>query len=238
MHSQSVRNRIDLLTPPLPWDRPRWIRREGPPVVFLHGLWRSFRAMAPLERALGDDGFSTLNIPYPSTRLPVDSLARHITREVRSRLDGREVSFITHSLGGIVLRKLMGGQVPWSWGRCLMLAPPNGGSEIVDWFGRHPALGAFLGPAGRSLGTHGLPSRLPELPEQVEIAIIMGNRPKIPFFRSLLDPSNDGIVSVDRGRLPGITRFAEIGSDHTFMQMHPEAIRLARAFLKNGSWNP
>lgn len=238
MSSNALRDRLDLLTPPLPWDKPRWMKRDGATVVLLHGLWRGYRAMAPLERALGGDGFSTLNIPYPSPRFPVEELARRIARQIGERAGGGEIAFVTHSLGGILLRQMMTQDVPWSWGRCLMLAPPNGGSEIVDWLAGHPALRSLLGPAGRSLGTNGLPATLPSPPADLEMAVIMGTRPKIPFFQSLLDSSNDGIVSTERGRLPGVTRFAEVDSDHTFIQMHPETIRLARDFLRSGSWNP
>lgn len=237
MTPHPVRDRIDLLVPPMPWDRPRWVRRDGPVVVLLHGLWRSFRAMGPLERALGEDGFSTLNIPYPSFRLPADALARRIAASIERKASGGEVSFVTHSLGGILLRMLMNREVSWSWGRCLMLAPPNGGSEIVDWLEKHPPLGILLGPTGRSLGSHGLPASLPPV-FSPELAIIMGTRVRIPFFQSLLEPSNDGIVSSSRGRLPGAAHFAEIDGDHTFIQMHPEAIRLTRRFLKDGAWNP
>ena len=63
-----------MLVPPLPWDRPRWRNHGGPLVVLLHGLWRGWRAMEPLARALDIEGFSTLNLPYPSTRLPVATL--------------------------------------------------------------------------------------------------------------------------------------------------------------------
>ena len=238
MSRHPLRDRLDLLTPPFPWDRPRWVDRGGPPVVLLHGLWRGFRAMAPLERALGEEGFSTLNIPYPSPRFPVPELARRVAEQIRRHTEGRETSFVTHSLGGILLRQMLATEVPWKWGRCLMLAPPNEGSEIVDWLGNHPALARLLGPAGRSLGSHGLPKTLPAPPTGPEWGILMGTRPKIPFFQSLLEPSNDGIVSTARGRLAGVSRFAEVDADHTFIQMHPDTIRITREFLRNGRWNP
>lgn len=194
--------------------------------------------MAPLERTLAKEGFSTLNLPYPSTRQPVEALADHVRNLVGEHCGGEEVSFVTHSLGGILLRKLLADPVPWSWGRCLMLAPPNGGSEIVDWLQHRPLLRAFLGPAGRSLGTMGVPATLPPPQAGPEIAIIMGTRSTIPFFRALLDPENDGIVSVERGKLQGIPRFTTVESDHTFIQTHPETLARVRDFLKTGGWYP
>lgn len=229
-------DRAEMLTPPLPWDRPQWLDHGGPPVVLLHGLWRGWRAMAPLARALGREGFSTLNLPYPSTRLPIPTLVARIHAEVTKIAGDQPVHFITHSLGGILARALLAGSPPWQPGRLVMLAPPNAGSEIVDWSRHHPVLAQLLGPAGRALGSDGFPGSLPELPEGMEVAVIMGRRGSIPFFRNLLETANDGIVSASRGKIPGLRGFSVIDADHTFIQMHPEAIRLSLGFLKSGDW--
>ncbi len=230
-----LRDRLEMLTPPLPWDRPRHEGGAAPLVVLLHGLWRGWRAMEPLARTLRGEGFSTLNIPYPSTRLPVSTLAEKVFRTIREHAAGRETHWVTHSLGGIVAREILARHPETAPQRLVMLAPPNGGSEIVDWTRRHPALHFLLGPAGRSLGTNGLPRSLPPPPGPVETAVIMGSRCSIPIFRRLLDPENDGIVSASRGRLPGECRFEVVDADHTFIQTHPETVRLCLEFLRFGN---
>lgn len=232
----ALRDRMEMLTPPLPWDRPRIRECGGPLVVLLHGLWRGCRAMEPLARQLNRAGFSTLNIPYPSTRLPIPALADLIHREIESAAAARPTHWITHSLGGIIARSIIAGFPEARPRRLIMLAPPNGGSEIVDWSERHPAIHRLLGPAGRTLGTTGLPGNLPELPPDVEAAVIMGNRSSIPFFRTLLEPDNDGIVSASRGKVTGLRGYRVVNADHTFIQTHPETVRLCMEFLKSGSW--
>ena len=229
-------DRAEMLTPPLPWDRPRWRDRGGPVVVLLHGLWRGWHAMEPLARSLDQQGFSTLNLPYPSTRLPIPVLVQRVRREIERIAGERPVHLITHSLGGIIARAMIGEPRTWNMGRLVMLAPPNGGSEIVDWSKGHPMIHWLLGPAGRALGTRGFPQSLPPLPEHLEAAIIMGSRGSIPFFRKLLDQENDGIVSAAKGRITGIKGYAVVDADHTFIQTHPETVRLAIEFLRSGSW--
>lgn len=230
------RDRAEMLTPPFPWDRPRWRDRGGPVVVLLHGLWRGWRAMQPLARALEHEGYSTLNIPYPSARLPIGTLVKHVRSHIEKVPHDQPVNFITHSLGGILARALLAEDPPWTTGKVIMLAPPHGGSEIVDWSKKHPLLNLALGPAGRSLGSDGAPSTLPFLPEGTDAAVIMGNRCSIPLFRNLLGDENDGIVSAARGRIDGLKGFSVIDADHTFIQMHPETIRLSLRFLKTGFW--
>lgn len=231
-----LRDRAEMLTPPLPWDRSRWRDCGGQRVVLLHGLWRGFHAMQPMARALHDEGFSTLNIPYPSGRLPIDVLVKRIRQQVEQTTGDSPVHFITHSLGGILLRKLLNDGVPWEFGRIVMLAPPSNGSEIVDWARQRPLLHRVLGPAGRALASDGVPATLPAFPPEIEAAVIMGNRPTIPFFKNLFGGDNDGIVSTARGHVDGLRGFSVIPADHTFIQMHPEAIRLSVDFLKSGRW--
>lgn len=226
----------EMLTPPMPWDRPQWHDRGGPVVVLLHGLWRGWHAMEPMARTLNHQGFSTLNVPYPSIRLPIPTLVRYVDHEISRIAAGQPVHLVTHSLGGIIARSLIAETRDWKPGRLVMLAPPNSGSEIVDWSKRHPMLHWLLGPAGRSLGQDGIPSTLPPLPDGIEAAVIMGKRGTIPFFQHLLDATNDGIVSAEKGRISGIKDFAIVDAGHTFIQTHPETIRLVIEFLNSGAW--
>lgn len=192
--------------------------------------------MQPLARALESQGFSTLNIPYPSGRLPINTLTARVKTCVQKLPTDRPIHFITHSLGGILARSLMAGEVPWQTGKIIMLAPPSSGSEIVDWSKNHPLLHFVLGPAGRSLGSDGAPGTLPAFPSHIEAAAIMGRRSSVRVFRKLLGEENDGIVSVEKGRITGLKGFSVVDADHTFIQMHPDTIRLSIQFLKTGTW--
>ena len=232
-----LRDRVEMLTPPFPWDRAQWHDQGGQTVVLLHGLWRGWRAMQPLARALEQEGFSTLNVPYPSGRLPIPHLVSRIRSEIEKIQTDQPIHFITHSLGGIIVRSMLSTEVPWKLGRIVMLAPPNQGSEIVDWSRKHPILNRFLGPAGRALGSEGVPHQLPQLPAHVKAAVIMGNRSSIPIFKKLLGGENDGIVSAPGGKISGLCGFSVVNADHTFIQVHPEAIRLGVHFLKTGLWD-
>ena len=225
---------LEMLVPPMPWDRP-WRMGEGSDcVVLLHGLWRGFRAMVPLARRITGTGFATVSIPYPSTRLPIGRLAERVSEQVAGHAAGRTVHFVTHSLGGIVLRAMLAEDVPWRTGRVVMLAPPNGGSEIVDRASGNAMMGMFLGPAGRGLGSDGEPARLPGLPETVESLVIMGEKPSLPFFQKILGERNDGIVTVGRGVMDGARGFEVVDAGHTFIALHPRVIRAVLAFLSTG----
>ncbi len=224
-----------VLRMPMPWHKPRV--REAPDenadaVILLHGLWRSLWAMEPMAKYLNEQGFHTINVPYPSFSKPMEEITRIVCEAVAEHGGKRTIHFVTHSLGGIVTRKLLHQLPAGQTGRVVMLAPPNQGSEIIDWLARCKPAQLGLGPAGLQLGCGKI--NAPALPEQTEAAVIMGKRSSIPFFRWLLDKDNDGIVSVERGKIEGMNEFHILDADHTFIATDPRVMKMTCDFLKHG----
>ena len=226
---------MQVLAPPLPWDKPRLREQNGADVVvFLHGLWRSVWAMEPLARDLHQRGFETVNIPYASFRYDLDGIVAQIRGLLEESVEqGRRVHFVTHSLGGVVVKRLLEQVQVEKIGRVVMLAPPHRGSEIVDWLSRSPAR-FVLGPAGEFLTSDKMSAHADHFPAGIEAGIIMGEKSAIPFFSRLLEASNDGIVSVEKGRLFGIKEFKVVAADHTFIASDPEVLAMVGRFLNEG----
>jgi len=232
--------RLKVLAPPLPWDKPRV--KEGTKsevVVCLHGLWRSVWAMEPIANHLNCQGFTTVNVPYASFRYELEDIVKSVRLLVKPWLDeGKKIHFVTHSLGGVVLKLLLENSLldeeREKIGRVVMLAPPHQGSEIMDWLSNSP-LRHVLGPASGFLTSKRMMQGCQQFPEDIEAAIIMGERSAIPFFRKLLDASNDGIVSVEKGHLLGIKEFKVVDADHTFIASEPDVLEMVTNFINLGS---
>lgn len=216
----------------MPWHQPRIREANGETVILLHGLWRSIWAMDPMAKFLNQQGYRTINIPYPSFRKPIEDIVTQISSIIDQHGGQSPIHFVTHSLGGIITRQLLAEMTPENTGKVVMLAPPNQGSEIIDWLEGCPPLRKTLGPAGAKIGTTTLDA--PYLPEHIDSAVIMGRRSSLPFFRHMLERENDGIVSVERGKTPGINEFHVIDSDHTFIVTEPQVMQMTHEFLKNG----
>ena len=226
-------SKAKILSPPGPWVKSRHREGQGRKVVLLHGLWRSPASMEPMAEWLhSSDGRTCLNVSYPSVTQPEEQGSYHIESILLEHLDDGPVDFVTHSLGGVVLRGLLASSNRhWTLGKAVMLAPPNNGSQTIDWVGGSP-LRHLLGPAGEYLKTVTIHQSIPSLIEAEKVAVIMGKNDQLKLFSSFLEAQNDGIVSVEDGRVDGLSQFMVEEADHTFIMINPRVQKFVSDFLK------
>jgi len=206
-------------------------------VVLLHGLNRSWRAMDKMAAALQEAGYTTANVDYPSQASTVEGLAPMAVDmgldECRST-GANTIHFVTHSIGGILLRYRQSQEPIPDLGRVVMLGPPNQGSEVVDITRDWPGTRIFSGEAGLELGTdeNSIPSQLG--PVDFELGIIAGTGTINPFMSAMLPEADDGKVTVERTQVEGMTDFMVVRSSHRYLMNSDTVIRNTTAFLKTG----
>ncbi len=209
-------------------------------VVLLHGLARTAASMDAMQQALADAGFETANIDYPSRHHTVEELAVMAVPEgieaCRAKPGVGRIHFVTHSLGGILVRQFLADNELEDLGRVVMLAPPNQGSNAVDELNHLPGFDWLNGPAGRQLGKGeaSVPLRLG--PANFELGVIAGSRTIDPITSAVLDNPDDGRVSVVDTRLEGMRDFIVVEHSHAFIMRMREPIELTIRFLTRGSF--
>lgn len=218
------------------------VRAESEPkecVILLHGLVRTEKSLSKLERYLKSVGFSVVNIGYPSHRdtiqdLSIDVIPKAIDLSIKRKAS--KIHFVTHSMGGILVRYYLEHNMVPNLGRVVMLSPPNKGSEIVDKLKDSPIFNWINVPAGRQLGTddESIPNRLGT--PGYEVGIITGDKSINPILSLLIPGSDDGRVSVESAKLHGMKDFLIVHKTHAFIMNDKGVLRQVSAFLKNGAF--
>lgn len=228
----SISTKLRLVRVPLPWHEPIVREAAGDRVVFLHGLWRSHHAMDDLADELHEQGYETVNLPYPSFRKGLDEIVENVVKQLGD--SKKTTHFVTHSMGGIVLRKLANDHPEQVTGRVVMLAPPNQGSEVIDWMEDCSFAQWALGPGGMALSTQEVLKKVPQLSGENEVGVIMGNEKNLRCFQPLLDGDNDGIVTVEGGMVEGVSELIVVPENHAFIMASPEVKDQILSFLEKG----
>ncbi len=208
-------------------------------VCMVHGLGRTKSSMRWLGSQFEKQGYRVLHISYRSTRQSVSASADDLQKQLDQKLTGNEqrVHFVTHSLGGIVVRVSLQKHRPANLGRVVMLGPPNRGSEVADRLARNPIYRLCTGPAGQELGTQATSTPNILGPVDYEVGIIAGSRSGNPLFAAWIGGECDGKVSVKRAGLDGMRDLIVVRSSHTFMMRSREVATQALHFIARGAFN-
>lgn len=198
--------------------------------VLLHGLYMQGSDMALLRRRLAAAGVDTHQFRYHSWRdSPYrNALALH---DYVAALAAPRVDFVCHSLGGLVVRHLLGLARPLPPGRVVTLGTPHQPSAAARRLERLGWGGVLLGRAREQ----GLLGEVPPWPGARELGSIAGDlRLGLGCFIPGIPTPNDGTVAVAETRLAGMSDHVVVRASHFGLLLSRKAAAQTLAFLETG----
>jgi len=197
--------------------------------------------MDGMQEALSEAGYHTVSLSYPSTKKNIESIAAEYLPpaiDKCSQFRPRTIHFVTHSLGGIVVRVAFNEIRPQNLGRVVMLSPPNHGSSVVDILKDWRFYIWLNGPAGQQLSTaaNSVPNKLGGV--DYSVGVITGDRHAFfdAWFSSVIPGRDDGKVSVERAKVDGMSDFLVVHQSHSFI-MNSDYVKAETInFLRYGSF--
>ena len=206
-------------------------------VYLVHGFAGMGLEMSKIQYNLNKHGIRNEIFEYPSLTQDIDTVSLHLYQKIRND-DIDTVSFITHSMGALVARSLYNYIKP-SDGfpkifRMVMIAPPNKGTPLADFFIQSKIISHLAGPNIRNLTTNPVTgaSRYPV--PKCEVGVILGVSPFKRGYNIFLEENNDGIVIPKYAKLGIEKEIAFVKASHTVLLAKNEVIKMTITFLKKG----
>ena len=197
-------------------------------VVLLHGLGGKDWNLRYLGWRFARVGLAVRYHHYPSRTGNLEEIARGLAETV-THTEGRKVHLVGHSLGGIVIAKMMETAPPTNVGRVAFLGCPIGGSAAItalsgNRFGRR-----LLGPVARE----GIVERRPRAPVDRELLVVAGTLPVGIGLLIGLPRPHDGWVQVSETRIEGV-RLVTLRAFHFGLLFSRRVADLLCAFFSGG----
>ncbi|WP_051687273.1 triacylglycerol lipase [Microbulbifer sp. HZ11] len=215
-------------------------RPEKPCVVLIHGITKDSRSMEAIAAALREAGFHAVNLDYPSREFPIETLADMtipLGINACKEAGAAPLHFVTHSMGGLLLRQYYEHRDANEIARAVMLGPPNQGSRLGNFLSCIPVIKDVNGPAGKQMGIdeRSLPSRLG--PVKFPLGVIAGTRSFNPFFSAIISGDDDGIVGLPSTYVEGTCARVTYPLTHNGLTGSAQAIVQVVTFLKSGKFS-
>ena len=209
-------------------------------VVLLHGIGGFGLILKLMELDLKKEGYVVANVSYPSLLEPIETLAAEAVEKGldRCRAEGlARIHFVTHSMGGILVRQYLSTRKIEGLERVVMLAPPNRGSQVADFVGASPLNRVYEPEVLAQLGT-GEASVARRLgPPDFELGVIAGTRNRRKLLPGTPTEPSDGVVTVEETKASSMKDFLEVPVTHTTIVWNEEVRRQTAHFLRNGRFD-
>lgn len=202
-------------------------------VVLVHGLWMSGIVFALLARRLHACGFDVALFSYPSVTQTLEQTARRLERYVAS-YPSQLTHFVGHSLGGLVVLSFLASAQRVSIGRVVLLGSPCNGCSAADQL-KGTRAGQLL--LGRAL-MQWRPEDGQAVASRAEVGAVAGTRRMgIGSLLVKLSAPNDGVVTVDETRMPGLTDHVVLPVTHSGMIVSGRVAQQVCGFLQHGKFH-
>lgn len=198
-------------------------------IVLVHGLWMKGQEMLLLQWRLRRAGYRVYRFSYRSVAHDLMDNAWRLNRFLQ-KVEGETVHLVAHSLGGLVVRRLLHDYPEQRPGRIVTLGSPHSGSHVANHLSR---IGWFRRLLGYSFPT--LKGELFPWHGERELGSIAGDLTigVGQLLRSLPKP-NDGTVSVAETRLEGMSDHVVVHTSHMALLFSRHAAEQTIHFLRQG----
>lgn len=200
-------------------------------VILVHGLWYGPWTLRKLEKALKEQGYATRKFKYAPTSDVLDAHAAELYSFARET-DFRVQHFLGHSLGGLLILRMLTKFNELAPGRVLLLGSPLRGSVTARKAGRLPRSGALFGKV-RGVLEGGYST----LPQGRDTGMIAGSRGfGLGMLTGGVGGPGDGTVGLAETEIDGLKSRIVLPVTHSGMLFSAAVISQSVYFINSGEF--
>lgn len=208
---------------------------EAALVICVHGMWMTGFETTMLRHRLAAAGFSTQQFHYQSVSESPQVVLERLGADVVAQATRRPVHLLGHSLGGLLVLRLLQEQPEVPVARAVLLGSPVNGSRAARAFRDLPGASWLLGDLGHDELVNP-PQR--RYSGRAGLGVIAGtNSVGLGRFVGTLPEPNDGTVSLEETRLEGATQHCALPVSHLGMLVSEQVAARTIAFLRAGRFD-
>jgi len=202
-------------------------------IILVHGLWMTGIEMTMLRHRLQHDhGYNCVQFTYHSV---TGEIQNHVSRlrQLAKEQQCERLHFIGHSLGGVVIYKMLESTSDLIEGRAVFLGSPMQGSTTVDSMSRWTLGRVAIGDA---VCNELMPGQPRHWNGQRDVGIIAGSVEMGlgRLFSEKLVSDSDGTVMIEETKLDGAKDHIVLPVTHTSMVFSPLVATQIVNFLRDG----
>ena len=203
-------------------------------VVFVHALWLRGISFALQARRVARAGFEVDRaFSYASVTGTLTVHARRLGQHL-AQLDAPSIHLVGHSMGTLVILKMLAEYRDLRIGKVVLLGPPFHGSLAGRTVGAVRPLRCLL---GHSYALWSCQETVPP-PHDADVGVIAGTLPVgAGALLGVLDSPHDGVVMVEETRVPGARDHICLDVSHSGMILAPVVADQVCAFLRHGRFD-
>ncbi len=209
-------------------------------IYLIHGFGGIGLELEKIRKTIDDKGFVNEIYTYQSLVNDVDSVGQNLFEKIRSE-NYDSISFVTHSMGALVVRSLYEHidsltVFPFIH-RIVMIAPPNNGSPVADFFAQFSFIKHIIGPNVNNLTTNPVTGAGKYPLPTCEVGLIAGSYAGKKGFNIFIKGDNDGVLIPENTKMGIEQDVVFVKSWHVGLLFNKKVIKLVMTFLDKGRFS-
>jgi len=208
-------------------------------VYLIHGYGGLGIEMEKIQKAIKKNGFESEIFTYLSLVADVDSVGQQLFKKIQQE-QYDTISFVTHSMGALVVRSLYNQldsltAFPFIH-RIVMIAPPNNGSPVADFFDQFSFIKFIVGPNVNNLTTNPITGAGKYPIPTCEVGLIAGSYGGDKGFNIFVKGDNDGVLIPQNTKMGIEKDIVFVKSWHVGLLFNKKVIQYVLSFLETGKF--